>query len=509
MTEIRLLNSYDADYLRDESQMTGSAQTISFPETCGAVAEVVQRMAAAAIPVTIQGSRTGICGGAVPLSGHVMNLSKLNRCLSLRRIKSDYWLTVQAGVRIGDLKRQLERKQFDCVEWDEASQNALRELQAEDTLFWPPEPTEATATVGAVLATNARGICTHLYGDARWHVTQLRVIDGTGQELIVAKGVSLDRKNWSVSTEVPFLISPQHWGLPATAELLDLYLGSEGIYGIIVETTLCLRTKPREVWGLAFFFLNQDGLCRFAGRLVPAMCREGSAAVAAVEYIDRATLAQIMKLRTVSTKLQALPAVDERYSGMLYLEIHGSSEPDLEEIAGRLYELSAECGGDDEFSWALIGEGETEKIREFRHAAQESLNLALAQCRKREPRLLKLAADIAWPDHDLAEILAIYQQDAKENGLEIAIFGHVPDNRLHVNLLPRSYEEYCTGQRLVEQWSTRAIRANGFIFSEYGVGKIKKDLFVKMTEPVVLREMKKLKRVVDPKNVLNFGNRFG
>jgi D-lactate dehydrogenase (cytochrome) len=74
-----------ADYLRDESRKVGSAASISFPSSEDEVAAVLAETAAEDKPVTVQGGRTGITAGAVPQGGHVLNLSRMNRVLGLRR----------------------------------------------------------------------------------------------------------------------------------------------------------------------------------------------------------------------------------------------------------------------------------------------------------------------------------------------------------------------------------------------------------------------------------------
>ena len=81
---IRDLGPQDADYLRDESRLIGQAKSISFPASEAEVREVLRRTSDAGIPVTVQGGRTGITGGAVPRGGHVLKLGRMDRLLDLR-----------------------------------------------------------------------------------------------------------------------------------------------------------------------------------------------------------------------------------------------------------------------------------------------------------------------------------------------------------------------------------------------------------------------------------------
>ncbi|HWR45869.1 FAD-binding oxidoreductase [Sporomusa sp.] len=497
------------DYLRDESKMSGQAASISFPETKEAVVAIVRQMIGASIPITVQGGKTGICGGAVPLSGHVLNLSCLNRILGLRKIGEGYFLKVQAGVRLDELKKQLYKRSFETHGWDEESLAALAAFKQDNAYFWPPEPTETSATIGGILATNAQGICGYLYGDTRQYVEELGLIDGRGNEITIPRGeYKLHAQQWILPVEESPAANSDILKLQQDGDWLDLYLGSEGMYGIIVDATLRLIERPQEIWGVAFFSEGQDNLFQFAEELSRAAYKEGTAAIAAIEYIDKATLDYIRKLKEVATNLQALPSVDEKYAGMIYIELHGEQEGDIETIAEKLMELSGKCGCDEEFTWALSGVEEIEKMRAFRHAAPESINMALEQARRSDPRIMKLSTDITMPNQSFGKVLTMYQHDARENGAEIAIFGHVAGNHVHVNFLPKNYEEYVVGKKLIEKWTIQAAREGGIVFSEHGVGKIKKELFKLVTDHEVLSHIHKVKKAMDPKNVLNPGNRF-
>ena len=73
------------EYVRDESRTVGEADSISFPTSEDDVRDVLRSLHAAAVPVTVQGARTGLAAGAVPHGGHVMNLSRMDRVLGLRQ----------------------------------------------------------------------------------------------------------------------------------------------------------------------------------------------------------------------------------------------------------------------------------------------------------------------------------------------------------------------------------------------------------------------------------------
>lgn len=508
-TLIKSLEARYEEYLEDESKMKGEASSISFPETKEDMVTIVNEMIGSSIPITVQGGNTGICGGSVPLGGHVLNLSHMNKFLGLRKTDEGYLIKVQAGLNLSELQKQVYKKNFDASGWDVESLEALKKFERDKTYFWPPQPTETSATIGGILATNAQGICSCLYGDTKQYVEEICVIDSNGKEITITRGKYKVHENQCVlpNNEILAIIT-DILKLPKKVDLIDLYLGCEGRYGIIVSAILRLIERPEEVWGIGFFFEAQDNLFKFVEELNRESYKEGTAAIAAIEYIDKITLDNIQELKKVATKLNELPDVDQKYIGMIYIELNGKNENDIEGIAEKLMELAMENGSDEESTWALSGEAEIEKMRAFRHAAPESINIAIEKAKQVDNRIMKLSTDITIKEKVFSEIINMYQKDAMDKNIEIAIFGHVAGNHVHVNILPKNYEEYVIGKKLIEKWIIYYSKEKGIIFSEHGVGKIKKKLFLLATDEEVLRNLRDIKKTLDPQNLLNPGNVF-
>lgn len=457
----KLIESLDAkyaEYLKDESKLRGDAESISFPKTKEEVIEVVKEMNKSNIPITIQGGKTGICGGAVPQNGHILNLSYMDKIISFTQEKDECLVKVEAGLLLSELKKEIDKQRF------------------QKKVFWPVEPTETSATIGGILATNAKGICNNLYGDSLQYVQEITVIDGSGRELKVTN-----------------------------KDLFDTFIGSEGIYGIIVEATLKLIPAPKEIWGISFFFLSDEDIYNFASALCSDSLNYNSGKIAAVEYFDHFTLSKVEQFKQVATKLKELPDIDLNYAGMIYVEIHGEEEEDIEVIAEQLMELSMENNGDDESTWALSGEEEIEKMRSFRHAAPEAINIELEALAQKEKGIVKLSTDIIVHNRSFGEVISMFKNDAKEKGLPAAIFGHVKGNHVHVNILPQTYDEYLEGKSLIEKWFLQANQEGNKLFFEHGIGKIKKDLFKAFTKESLVMEMKTKKNEYDPNHILNKG----
>lgn len=493
-----LIKSFESryeEYLEDESKMKGEASSISFPETIDDVVKIVKQMEFSKSPITVQGSKTGICGGAVPLGGHILNLSNLNKVLDFFKTDKGCFIKVQAGVLLSELQKEICKKS--------------NKLNVNKVYFWPPEPTETSATIGGILATNAQGICGGFYGDTKQYVEEISLINAHGEEMIISRGKYKICNNKCILPNGEILIvNTDVLKLSKEIDLVDLYLGSEGMYGIIVTATLRLIERPKEIWGIGFFFESQDNLFKFTEELRSSSYKEDSADIAAIEYLDNTTLDNIHEFKKVATKLNELPDVDEKYIGMLYVELHGEDEEDIEVIAEKLMELAMKYGSDDDATWALSGNEEIDKMRIFRHAAPESINILIEKVKQSDNRIMKLSTDISFTEKEFGEVVEMYQKDAMDEGVRIAIFGHVEDNRVHVNILPNNYEEYLIGKKLIKKWSNIAVKKGNRVFSEHGVGKIKKELFNSVMNKGYLRNIQNIKEQLDPDNILNFGNLF-
>ncbi|MFQ7393144.1 MAG: FAD-binding oxidoreductase [Collinsella aerofaciens] len=137
------------EYGRDESRASGEASSISFPTTEDEVRAILEKLHAERVPVTVQGARTGLAAGAVPHGGHILNTSRMNRYLGLRRDEQgQFLLRVEPGVVLSELRKQLSKKVLPTAGWDQASLKAYDEFQEAPEQFFPTDPTEASACLG-------------------------------------------------------------------------------------------------------------------------------------------------------------------------------------------------------------------------------------------------------------------------------------------------------------------------------------------------------------------------
>lgn len=126
--------------------------------------------------------------------------------------------------------------------------------------------------------------------------------------------------------------------------------------------------------------------------------------------------------------------------------------------------------------------------------------------RRTEPAITKLGSDMSVPDEHLADVMALYRSTLAEAGLEAAAWGHIGNNHLHVNILPRTHEEFTRGKELFCRWAREVTAMGGAVSAEHGVGKIKRDFLKIMYGEDAIAQMVRLKLAFDPAAQLGRGN---
>lgn len=446
------------EYLIDESKFMGNAESISFPKNEDEIISILKIMKEKNIPITIQGGKTGIVGSAVPLEGHIMNLSYMNNVKEYEILEDGTGtITVESGINLIDLKKEILR------------------IFKEKALFWPPEPTETSTTVGGIIATDAKGINAFVYENIQKYIKELRVVRASGIIEVVSK------------------------------EDFNKVIGKEGITGVISQITLKLIKKPSEIWGISFFFENEEDASNFIDAVRNDVPKSETAFIGAFEYIDKTSLNLIEGRKPTMAKIKELPDIDENFECMCYIEIHGEDEG-IEEIAGNLMETAAMYNSDPDTAWAVSGETEIEKTRAFRHAAPETANLFIEEKRREDKRITKLGTDMSIPNISFLDMIKKYRDGLSKYGLNGCIFGHGLENHLHVNILPNSYDEYLKGIELIREWAKYYLENNGQIVCEHGIGKLKKKIFEGMLSEEFINNYKILKEEFDVDMIWNRGN---
>lgn len=514
---IRKIAAGDEEYLRDESKKTGSAESISFPKTHEQLCAIMKQMQETGTPVTVQGNRTGLAAAAVPSEGHVLNLTGMDKVLGMRREGDRFFLRVQPGVILQKMNKSIAARLFDTTDWDEASLEAYMAFTKAPVQMFTPDPTENTASIGGMAACNASGACSYHYGPTRNHISALRCVLADGQSLSLKRGqVFAQGRTLCLTTEeggklevtlpgyrMPDCKNASGYYCKENMDAIDLLIGSDGTLAVISELELCLLPKPKLVWGATCFFATQEQAVQFTTAM-----KKKPDGVVALEYFDAWALNILRRQKAESQAFARLPKIQDDYGCAIYSELHRDTEEqiyaDLEDILA----CSAAAGGNPDHTWVACTESDLNLLHFFRHAVPESVNMLVERYKRTYPGITKIGGDLAVPDDKFREQLAIYDRTLEQEGLDHAGWGHIGDNHIHVNILPRNMEEYHRGKELLAGWAAETSRMGGAVSAEHGVGKLKAPFLEVMYGKQYIEEMADLKEAFDPKWILGRGNLF-
>ena len=525
MVEIHDVTDGFDEYRRDESRSVGEAASISFPTTEDEVCEVLRRLRQEAaaedrapVPVTVQGARTGLAAGAVPHGGHVLNLSRMTGYLGLRvDERGGFHVRVQPGVVLSELRKQLARRTLPHAGWNAESLAALEHLETAPEQFFPTDPTEASAALGGMAACNASGARSYRYGPMRPHVDALRLVLADGDVLALRRGeVRARGRELALTTEGGRTVTVQlpSYHMPRTKnasgyfveddmDAVDLIIGSDGTLGVICELELALLPVPAVTWGVSCFFENESSALDFT-----AAVRDELGCASALEYFDGDALAILRSQREHSAAFASLPAVDVRFTACVFVELECEDEHEALAALDRVGAAMEAAGASELDTWVARTDVDRERQRFFRHAVPESVNMLIDERRRTDPVITKLGSDMSVPNEHLHRVVDLYRATLAEAGLQSAAWGHVGNNHLHVNVLPRNAADYAAGKALFARWAAEVTAMGGAVSAEHGVGKLKRDFLTTMYGEEHVREMTRVKLAFDPYGQFGRGNLF-
>ena len=428
-----------ANYAGDKWFASHQPDAVALPRSTQSVSTLLRFANRHRIPVTPRGAGHGYVGGCVPVRGGiVLSLERMNR---IREINAgDFVAVVQPGVNTKHLQDRVERR----------------------GLFYPPDPaSRADNFIGGNIATNAGGPRCLKYGVTRDYVLGLEVVlaDGTIQRL-----GGRTHKN------------------KTGFDLHRLFVGSEGLLGVITEATLKLIPLPPFRASLAVGFDAMPA----AVRTLHAIFRAGFLPCA-LELADEFTLAAAYK-RIKSERLRGCHA-------HLIVELDGQKNSvraeikDLEQIIRRQKPLFVERG---------LGAAHCETVWKIRREFSYAL---------RDTGLTKLNEDVVVPRSRLEDLFKFAARLQKKHGLPVACFGHAGDGNIHTNVMvdlnqPRAEQR---AEAALDELFAQVISWGGAISGEHGIGLAKK----RWWPQAVSKEVRELHRIVkhalDPKGILNPG----
>ena len=427
---------YESDALTAYRHRPGA---VVLPRTTDQLRRAVGEVSRHGLPIVPRGAGTGLSGGAVALNGAVViGTARMNRILRIDA--ANRRAVLQPGVINAELSA----------------------ATAGHGLYYAPDPSSQTAcTIGGNVAENSGGPHCLKYGVTSRYITGLTVVLADGS--VVELG--------GCGREAPGY------------DLVGLFVGSEGCFGIAAEVEVALLPIPEGVRTLLGIFDRIED----SGRAVSDIVSAGLLP-AAMEIIDGPTI------RAVEDSVFAAGYPTDAEAALV-IEFDGL-EAGLDTEAARAAELCRRAGA-----------------REVRSARDEEERVALWKGRKKAfgamgriaPDLL--VQDATVPRTTLPSILKGISEIARRYDLIVANVFHAGDGNLHPNILfdRRNEEELERVEQASKEIMQLCVDSGGTITGEHGVGLDKKHHMPLIYGPAELDAMWGVRRVFDPDAVMNPG----
>ena len=416
-------------------------EAVVFAQSTADTSKLLKFASSNRIPVTARGAGFGYVGGCVPVKrGIALSLMRMNRIKEISF--ADAVAVVEPGVITADLK---------------AAAIAQK-------LFYPPDPASMNdCSIGGNVATNAGGPRCLKYGVTRNYVIGLEVVLANGEILRTGGRVHKNKTGF---------------------DLIGLFVGSEGMLGVVSEITVRLLPLPpaRATLSAAFAKMSEAAAAVqeiFANGFLPS----------ALEIADSFTLEAARK--------DLGEAIVPAGNAHLLVDLDGQEESVRGETKAIRSLLASKKPNAIEVA---VGEQESEKLWTLRRQFSNSL---------RATGLTKLNEDVVVPRSRIVDLVQFAEKLSADSGFPIACFGHAGDGNMHVNIMADRYNRDAAVrekvERALDELFGQVLAWGGVITGEHGIGLAKKRWWPDATSDPVRKLHRQLKTVLDPEGVLNPG----
>ena len=466
-----------ADLLQDESNLSGAwCEAAVWPENTDEARDYIGKCSKTGMKLTVSGGLTGIAGGALPEGGSVVSASALKYI----RLLDNGNIAAGAGVTIEELNSFINANT--------------------DGFFYPPDTTEETASVGGTIATNASGADSFLYGSTRKWVEGLQIVLPSGDLLTIKRGMHMFENSTCThpllgTLHLPLLRKEQPpknaagYYIRPDMDLIDLFIGSEGTLGFIVEAELKLAPEPPYVIDLAVFPEKPESFWELYGSLLHA---PESLRIRALEIMDDRCM------DFLRSHPGELPLPPENALFCLLLRAEADSDEHLEETLVMLDDMLVSSNSSPETAWGGFEPSERKRIKDFRHALPEAVNHCIAESRRKYPSIHKFGSDGAVELPRFEEYFTRVTSILEERGLPFVIFGHAGQGHIHANAMPEDKQQMLLAEDAMREIAAAAVEMGGTVSAEHGLGKLKLAYLKLMYSEDEIKGMEAIRRAVDP-----------
>ena len=419
---------------------------IVFPKSTEQVQAVIRLANEHNIVMTPSGGRTGLSAGAVASNGEiVISLDKMNKIGEF--YPADRMVEIEAGVITEQLQQFAEDK----------------------GLYYPVDFDSAgSSQIGGNIVTNAGGIKVIRYGMTRNWVLGLTVVTGKGDILELNRGMIKNATGY---------------------DLRHLFIGAEGTLGIVTKAQIKLERAPQDLTVMVF------GMDEFEHVMNVLSAFQSQLDLTAFEFFDEVAIDKLMATGHVQQPFEA------RTKYYALLEFEAPYEPIMDK-AMAMFEQCMENGWivDGVMSQSLSQAAELWKLREY---ISETISVFT-------PYKNDVSVLISYVPEFIKDIEAVV--NANYPDFEICWFGHIGDGNLHLNILKPenlSKDEFFEKCQSVNDLVFQTVQKyGGSVSAEHGVGMTKKPYLSYSRSETEIEYLKELKKVFDPKGIMNRGKIF-
>ena len=465
--------------------------------------------------ILVVGAQSSLTGGATPFGDVVLSTDRLNAIA----IDGD---RVRAGAGV-----PLQVVQDDL---------------AKTGRWLPPVPTYLGAFAGGAVATCAAGAATFKYGTVREWVDGLTIVLAGGDVLTVSRGECMAAADgiFEIETatgvrrvQVPDIRMPDvpkrsagYYCAPAM-DLIDLFIGSEGTLGVIVEATLRTAPLPAGLCRACVPVPSEELAIAIVGELRAAAIETWRTRdprgidISAIEHIDARSIA-VIREDGIDRKLDiALPSgsavallIDlelspEAATMNLWSQLESIRESNTADSPlVRFCRLLDRRGVLDAAEIALPDDrARAAAFAELREAVPAGVNRRVAQAKHSDDAISKTAADMIVPFDRFGDMMRECRRLFAERNLDLAVWGHISDGNVHPNVIPRHAGDVSKGREAILELGAAVIAMGGCPLAEHGVGRnpVKQQLLRHLYGSAGIDAMRAVKLSLDPNGSLASG----
>ena len=425
---------------------------VVFPKNTNMLKQIVEYCYEKDVKIVPQAGNTSLTGASVPTYNNkeiIINFSKMNKILEID--KNNLTVLVESGLILDELKEYLDKQ----------------------NLYFPIDlSSSGSCMIGGNIATNAGGINALKYGSMKDNVIGLEIVAGDGS---ILTSLSKMKKN------------------NTGYDLKSIICNSEGTLGLISKSLLKIYPKPKD--NFTFFAAYKD----------LKVCIESFKQIRDIFY-DKLESAELIPNLSFEVCLKnnflKKHFFEKEFPWYVIFRLNlYESKRIFQDGFEKQFELISNNMGDILIPNSIDQE---KKIWKFRDD--------LVEAYKMEGKII--TNDISIPLDKIQEFFTVSEKNIKKMipNIQFHPFGHLGDGNIHFNMiLPQmnSSESYVKIRDSIYFYINNLVEDfEGSFSAEHGIGQIKKNSLLKFKSKYEINLMKNLKKVFDPKNILNPGKIF-